>query len=287
MSRTPHLPALALALAAAATLACEPMVDPDYSGDPLATIRGAVQAQASASASAADVAVLWFTNENNQCQGPQGGCGQGGGGPATDEAFACVDACGPEPAGCYAEGQEEYAACVQACGWDYFFAITWELCVSGGSGERVSVMGEFPAAFNLDLFQPPPESAILVDEDGLRVAYGWFIVADPEVETITLDLNADAPPSAIIGGTGEHVLLYAADPIPENSSWGRFFGGALTTGFHIAEATPGVNCDDIDSMPGDPPCVATSTTYALAPDDLATTISVTLAPFESIEWPSL
>ncbi len=284
MSRTPNLPALAFALVAASALACSPMVDPDYSGEPLATIRGAVQAQGEASA--ADVAVLWFTNGDNQCQGPEGGCGQGGGGLATEEALACVDACGPEPAGCQVEGQAEYSACVGACGWDYFYALYWDLCVNSGSGERVSVTGQFPAAFNLDLFQPPPESALLVDSEGIRVAYGWFIVADPEVETITLDLNTDTPPSSIIGGTGEHALIYAADPIPADSTWGAYLGGAYEVGYHIVEPIPGINCDDWGPEDGKI-CVATSTTYAPAPDDLATTISVTLAPFESIEWPGL
>ena len=60
-----------MTLAAALAAACSPQIDPDYSGEPLATIRGAVMSNQMATS--ADVAVLWFTNDEGQCGGPQFG----------------------------------------------------------------------------------------------------------------------------------------------------------------------------------------------------------------------
>lgn len=284
MPRTQHTPALPLLFAAAFAAACSPQVDPDYSGEPLATIRGAVMSEQTATA--ADVAVLWFISEGDECAGPMIGCEVGIGGNTDEASLQCIANCSTSQDECRADVQAIYGACVEACGWAHYFAILWDLCVRGGAGERVSVAGEFPAAFTLDLFQPPPDNALLFDESGLRVAYGWFIVADPEVETIEIDLTDNAPPSAIIGGTGSHVLIYAADPIPEDSAWGRYFGGSLELGYHILDVIPGTTCDD--SWPeGGLACRETENTYTLSEDDLATEIGVTLAPFGSIEWPGL
>ena len=284
MIRTRHLPAH-LGLAAAVAVACSPQVDPGYSGEPLATIRGAVTAEASATA--ADVAVLWFSNESGLCEGPSFNCSAGIGGPEGIGAEECVDAnCGASPGECTPEAQDSYAACVAACGWVWSYSPAFELCVDSAAGERVSVSGEFPAAFTLDLYQPPPESALLVDADGLRVAYGWFIVAASDAETIALDLN-EAPPSSIIGGTGSHVLIYAADPVPADSSWGRFLGGAYEPGFHILEVIPAeTTCKPLPWGNGTY-CSTTSTRYAPSPDDLDTEIGVILTAFDKIPWPGL
>ncbi len=284
MSRIPSRPALPLILLALSSYACSPQVDNNYSGEPLASIRGAVSSNAAPTA--ADVAVLWFSNQGGECTGPITSCSGGGGGDV--EAIECAEACGPMPDVCDAASHEVYGACVQACGWSHSFQISWDLCVDGASGERVSVEGEFPAAFTLDLFQPPPDDALLADADGLRLAYGWFIVADPDVETITLSLYDDAPPQAIIGGSGTHVLIYAADPITADSNWGQYFGSALEVGYHVVEVVPGVSCDEppVDPEPGYT-CFATPNTYALSAEDLATEISVELAAFETIAWPSL
>ncbi|MCA9715124.1 MAG: hypothetical protein KC468_10630, partial [Myxococcales bacterium] len=262
--------------------ACDPQVDDEYSGEPLATIRGAVQSDGMATA--ADVAVLWFSDKSGTCGGPEINCSGGGGGSV--DAWECVQACGPEPDICNAEQQVPYGACVQACGWEWFFNIDWDLCVDGASGERVSVSGEFPAAFTLNLYQPPPADALLQDAGGLRIAYGWFIVADPEVETISLSLYDDAPPPAIIGGSGAHVLIYAADPIPADSDWGQYLGGAYDVGYHVVEVVPGVNCDDVEPIPGEG-CFATDDAYKPSAGDLATEISVELTAFETIDWPGL
>jgi len=282
MPHITRLHALSFLLAATTASACSPQVDTDYSGEPLATIRGALTSNGTATA--ADVAVLWFSNTNGECSGPLIGCSGGGGG---DEGnLECVDACGPAPVECNAQAQAVYGECVEACGWEHFFEILWELCVDAASGERVSVQGDFPAAFTLDLYQPPPEEALLVDDDGLRMAYGWFIVADPEAETISLSIYDQAPPESIIGGSGTHALVYAADPIPADSIWGQFFGGSFEPGYHILDVIPGVSCDDLPDDQTEP-CIATADSYAVTADDLATEISVELASFVSIDWPGI
>ncbi len=277
-------PLLSIVFALAPALACDAQVDNNYSGEPLALIRGSVSS--ANQASSADVAVLWFSTSSDTCSGPNVGCSGGGGGPADPMSLACVEACGPEPDICNAQMQAPYQACLEQCGWWAGFSIDWSLCVDGASGERVSVTGEFPAAFTLTLYQPPPADALITDDDGLRVAYGWFIVADPNVETVTFAVN-EPPPSGIIGGTGTHVLVYAADPIPADSNWGQFLGGAYEVGYHIVEVVPGLDCGEVMPQPGDPPCISQSDAYKPTPDDLATELSVELTSFESLDWPSL
>ncbi|MEZ4385474.1 MAG: hypothetical protein R3A79_29380 [Nannocystaceae bacterium] len=281
-----HSTALALAAAVVATLAvaCSPQVDPSYAGEPLATIRGAVTAQQSASS--ADVAVLWFTNESETCDGPSFTCDGGGGGPAEGEA--CVTAnCGPWPEACTPEEQEPFKACVEACGWIWSFSSQFDLCVDSAAGERVSVSGEFPAAFTLDLYQPPPESALLVDADGIRVAYGWFVVADSEAETISFDIEDPTPPSSILGGTADHALIYAADPVPADSGWGGLLGGAFEPGYHVVELIPEETICQPTPFGEGTYCYTSAARYVPTAADLDTELSVAVASFDAIPWPSL
>ncbi len=272
-------------LALAPVLACDAQVDNNYSGEPLALIRGSVSS--AGQTTGADVAVLWFSDSfETTCSGPSINCGGGGGGDTDPTTLACVDACGAEPNICNAEEQLPYQACLEECGWWYGFSIDWSLCVGGASGERVSVTGDFPSAFTLTLYQPPPAEALISDAGGLRVAYGWFIVADPNVETVTFAMN-EPPPSAIIGGTDTHVLIYAADPIPVDSDWGQFLGGSYDVGYHVLEVVPGLDCGEVMPQPGDPPCISQADAYKPTPNDLGTELSVELTDFESIDWPSL
>ncbi|MCA9693343.1 MAG: hypothetical protein KC636_27355, partial [Myxococcales bacterium] len=119
---------LSTSIGAALAFACAPQVDPHYSGEPLATLRGAVVSDGEATA--ADVAVLWFKSGGNQCAGPSVYCSAGGGGGA--EGAACAEACGAFPTECNEEVLASFGACVQACGWDFSYDVGWELCVDAG-----------------------------------------------------------------------------------------------------------------------------------------------------------
>lgn len=247
--------------------------------EPMAAIRGAITS--TNSAQAADIAVLWFGDEAGQCQGPQLSCGAGGGGSA--DAQSCVDACGTAPALCDAASQAAYGQCLEACGWEHVSLIQWYLCVDGAVGERVAVDGGL-VDFTLELFEPPPAEALLSDQDGHRVAYGWIIATEPNAGAIHLTSRRD-PPSAIIGGADEHVLVYAADPLPEASAWAQLFGGPLEPGYHLIEVHHRPCDEPVDPLTGET-CLIGPSLYSLSHGDLATKVSVALAPFEAINWPS-
>ncbi|MEZ4380345.1 MAG: hypothetical protein R3A79_03300 [Nannocystaceae bacterium] len=248
-------------------------------GEPMAAIRGSITS--TNAAPAADIGVLWFGDGAGQCRGPQRSCGAGGGGSA--DAQSCVDACGPAPALCDAASQAAYGECLEACGWEHVSLIQWNLCVDGAVGERVAVDGG-PADFTLELFEPPPAEALLADQDGLRVAYGWIIAAEPDAGAIHLTSRRD-PPSAIIGGADRHVLIFAADPLPAGSAWAQLFGGPLEPGYHLLEVHHQPCDEPVDPLTGEA-CLIGPSRYSPSRDDLATEVSVAIAPFAAIRWPS-
>lgn len=272
-----------LALCAAVQLACDPQVGADYQGEPLGSISGQVSTRDAGGSTDANVAVLWFSSSDQyECEGPSQACAIGAGGP--EDQFECIEACG-HPFECDEEILTEWKACVDACGGEASadFSVSWELCVDSAVGEMVPVTGQFPAAFTLDLFQPPPEEALLTGEDGLAVAFGWFIAADDDLSAIDFSAIEDAPPEGIVGGSETHVLIYAAQDVPADSPWGEFLGGAYTPGYHVVQVVQGMQVCDVPDNPDN--CWFHPPTLAPAPNDLATEIELVLGSFYDIAWP--
>jgi hypothetical protein len=275
-----------LFIAFALASGCDPQVDPSYEGEPLAQLRGSVEAQGNASA---DVGVLWFqSTEASECSGPIFGCSAGGGGQIEDgpagPQVACFDACDALLDECNAEAGEAFVACYEDCGGHAFFGVEWGLCADAGVGERASVDGDFPAKFTLDLLGPPPAEALLSDDGGVRAAIGYIVAIDPDVLDVHVDFDADTFPE-ILGGAAEYALLYAPEDISATSSWGQYLGGGYAAGYHLVHATQ-KDADEAcpEGMSG---CFGEPAQRGPAADGLATQLSIGLGAFEDIDWPAL
>lgn len=265
--------------------ACDPQVDPGYEGEPLAQLRGTVDADGNANA---DVGVLWFQSTSAaECTGPVFGCEAAGGGvidendPSSGQCYEDCDALLDE---CSAEAGAAFVACYEACGGEAYFGIEWELCADAAVGERAAVDGDFPAKFTLDLLGVPPADALVADDDGVRAAIGFIVAIDPAATDIHVDLDGNGV-EAILGGAADFALLYAPEAIPATSSWGQYLGGAYAAGYHLVHAVKddaGENCPE-----GADSCFGKAAVRGPAPDDLATELSIGIGAFEDIDWPAL
>jgi hypothetical protein len=249
---------------------CDAQVDPDYQGEPLVTLKGRVEAL-QIGAPEADVGVLWLTSDaENGCSGPQRSCITGSSGSYSgDQDQACLDACGDLPFACDPEANEEWARCQRACGSDVKVTtlVEYNACASGAVGQTAPVVGNFPAQFSLDMLLPPPSQAFMPSDTGERVALGYFVALAPHSGPFTLSVG-EGPPNWLLGGSETHVLVYAADPIAADSSWGVYLSGAYPVGYHLIRVEFGNRCglpeyyeEDFD----DEPDSAGSTAVGLGP----------------------
>lgn len=280
----------ALAVAAVAQVACDPQVGPDYKGEPLATLQGDVSG--TTASTNASVAVLWFSaSEELGCSGPGLSCSAGGAsGP--NEDFSCLDSCALSTGlTCDEENLMEWVDCVEACGGEASYETSWELCADTAIGEMVPVTGQFPTAFQLDLFQPPPANALLPSEDSPDVAFGFFVAVDPDAGPVELSADADGPPEGILGGSDTHVLIYSDGEITADSPWGQILGGAYGPGYHVLDVIDGgKECFGDPQSPGYDPidaCGHNPDGLKPAADDLQTEIGLKLGSFGEIDWPAV
>jgi len=223
---------------------CDAQVDPNYQGEPLATLKGRVTALAGAP-SAAEVGVLWLADAEGSCTGPERMCsgsstGTTGSSPANTP---CTAACGAMPE-CEAEAIDQWQGCLNACGSDIEVSIQVEhrACFSGGVGQKAPVVGDFPAQFSLDVLSPPPAEALLRSDTEERVALGYFVALEPNEGPLILDTESREVPSWLLGGSETHILVYAADPIGADSTWGIYLGGAYAVGYHLIRVIFGNRC---------------------------------------------
>ena len=238
-----RLPSTALGsmLLLVAGQACEAQVDAGYQGEPLVTLAGQVETQ-QASPAGADVGVLWLAGApEDECSGPQRSELGFATGMASDEVdVACTDACG-SPA--YLQNVEAWESCMRACGVDAHAGsiISYSVCGSGAIGQTTPVFGDFPAQFSLDVLRPPPARALMASDTGERVALGYFVALSPQAGSLDLSLR-DGPPPWLLGGSETHVLMYAADTISSDSSWGFYLGGRYGRGYHLLRVQHGTRC---------------------------------------------
>jgi hypothetical protein len=223
---------------------CDAQVDPGYEGEPLTRLKGRVSALAAAPAEA-DVGVLWFSDSEGQCSGPEQSCfysASGAFSPTMD--VACLEACGTMPECVEVSAIEEWEGCQQACGADIEVnvQVEYHACFTGAVGQTAPVIGDFPAQFSLDVLSPPPVEALLRSDTGERVAIGLIVALQLNGEPLTLDAETDDLPEWWIGGSESHFLAYAADPIAADSSWGTYLGGEYSVGYHLIRVVFGNRC---------------------------------------------
>lgn len=226
-----------------AAVRCDALVGPNYPGEPLVTLRGHVEALERPS-SDAEVGVLWFTDENGECTGPQKSCSFSGSTGANGDQVNCLLECGEMPDCADAAAMEVWKNCQEACGADVQVEsrVEYQACFTGAVAETAPVDGDFPAQFELDMLLPPPPAALLSSDSGERLALGYFVALAPGSSSLTLSLESDEPPAWLLGGSESHVLVYAADPIPADSSWGVYLGGSYDVGYHLVHVAFGTRC---------------------------------------------
>lgn len=274
------LPLVALAL----SMGCDPQVDPDYEGEALAEIRGSVNLGDTEAPADANVAILWLTaKEGDECSGPGPACAYGVGGDDQVD-WECLNEC-EEPLECNAEMFAVYETCVEACGAESFgLETSFEPCASGATGAQVPITGEFPASFKLELFDAPPENALLADADGVRVAYG-LIFAVENGAPLEFDFENDDTFDQLLGVAPKHAIIYVEGEVPAESTWSEYLGGTFSEGFHVVEALGGeVECEP-DGPEGDETCSQDQITLQPAPDDLNTEIELQFGPLGELGTP--
>lgn len=264
-------------------LACDAQEGPSYPGEPIAEVRGSLVADADAP-NEAQAAILWFTSDDADCSGPTLECSMGFSVPAGEGelALSCAGAC--EATSCEPDALAVWTECVEACGADIEASADAEFagCATGGVGEAVALtVDSFPAEFELALFDTPPAEALLRGGDGgPRVAMGVFVALSSEAPAV-FDFSDDNETFAsVIGGVESHALIYAVDPIPADSGWGQYLGGAYDTGYHLVRYEAEIDCD---VFPGE--CVIEEETRAPEPRGFDVEVELKFAPFHELFLP--
>lgn len=226
-------------------VSCDAQVDGEYPGEPLATLEGRVSALSAVSGDV-DVGVLWFmSSEGAECSGPVQSCRSSAlSAGSVDADLECLNACGESPGCSNADEADDWVECQRACGVEtqLFIDVGYSVCASSAVGQRTPVVGDFPAQFSLDMLAPPPPEAFMASDTGERAALGWFIATDRDAEDLSVNFEEREPPTWLVGGSETHVLIYAEDDIPEDSTWGRYLGGSYPEGYHLVRVEFGNRC---------------------------------------------
>ena len=103
--------------------------------------------------------------------------------------------------------------------------------------ETVTVTGDYPASFTLDLFEPPPVEALTdftVDGNPDERRVGLAVIAS------SYDCNevVRAGARCIFGGAGRFALVWAEDDVVADTRTAAFLGTTLTAGYHLLEYIP-------------------------------------------------
>lgn len=272
-----------------AVQACDAQVDPGYSGEILATLRGSVLnvTEASSTSGPLSAGIMWYTSTPQaECAGPNAGCGFGYGGVVGDSVSVCADDCADAFSECSASKLETLTSCLMSCDPELNFFVSeleFGLCSSGTVGQSVVVTGEFPASFTLDLFQPPNEEALLADATGVQVALGTIVAFEGPANEGPEDFSE----TAVVGTSTMHVVVYAPVAVPESSPWGMMFGAGLEPGFHLLEIMPAQLCEDVVLVPGEFGSCGGPDRLGVATEGFETAIELELTGTDDVVWPNL
>jgi hypothetical protein len=97
------------------------------------------------------------------------------------------------------------------------------------AGERVTVSSQFPAQFEIDIFEPPAPGLLNTFEGGQRVAIGLVMAVKPGTQ---LD-SEEALAGGFLGLDPNHMLVYFENPVVAGSRLSDLFHGPADAGFHI------------------------------------------------------
>jgi hypothetical protein len=130
--------------------------------------------------------------------------------------------------------------------------------------EQAPVTGSFPAAFELELFTPPPAGAI----NDASVAGGEFAISFIGAIDPSKDVNDE---TSVWGIAEHHMLAYLPQTIDAASKIGQFLGGPTSPGYHLMAVIPG-------GTPSEP--------ERLAEVPMTSDIDVRLAPIDELSLPN-
>lgn len=94
---------------------------------------------------------------------------------------------------------------------------------------EVPVAGAFPAEFRLDVFEPPPDDALMTPEgvDEPRIGVAYVLVVPEDAET--------ADEAALLGGAEDHVLVYVDRDVVAGTFAADLLHGTPTQGYHLMD----------------------------------------------------
>ena len=101
--------------------------------------------------------------------------------------------------------------------------------------ERVRVAGEYPAAFRIELFEPPPEEALTdfgIDGKPDEVRVGLGILTSSYECTYVVD---DVPARCVFGTAPTMALVWAESDIQSGSRAAEVVGTTLSAGYHLLQ----------------------------------------------------
>ncbi len=124
--------------------------------------------------------------------------------------------------------------------------------------------------------------------DEPRVALAGIVAADPNVDApLTGNLNDfDGPPEGVVGWAPEHVVIYAADAIPQTSTWGQYLRGSYAPGYYVLRVSLTPEClaletDNNTSILDEP--VDCNPVFTPEEDG----IRVVLGPYDQVQLPPI
>jgi hypothetical protein len=104
--------------------------------------------------------------------------------------------------------------------------------------ERVSVTGDYPANFTLELFEPPPIEALTdftTRGEPNETRLGLAIIASSYE---CWDFSPIDGARCIFGGAGRVALVWAEDDIVAGTRTANFLGATLEAGYHLLQYRP-------------------------------------------------
>lgn len=113
-------------------------------------------------------------------------------------------------------------------------------------GYSVEVTGDFPAQFDLALYEPPPPDALFPISEGERstedfnLAIGLIVTGDPGSLTDPQNVQPTGMFDGLRGAAARHMLIYVDRDVPSDHVFAQqFTGGAITAGYHLVERSAG------------------------------------------------
>jgi hypothetical protein len=258
---------------------CDAMVDPSFEGDPLISITGRIESPLSVQEDI-EIGILWLRTTEpitvvRGCELELSG----------ETPSACVAACGvpscAEPA-----KLRFWERCAEQCEGPRGVSYLWigdetDAQIAGAVGQTVSVEGEFPAQFRLDVLEPPADDVLIRSRSGEAIGVGLFVALDPVGAPFQITGNLPGLPPWVRGGSESHLVLFAPEALQAGSDWRKLLDGyGLPAGFQLMEVIHEQSVDEAGKT-------QETVDYVPVPASEATQVRLRVDDTANIRWPLL